>query len=96
MKFELDTTAKTIKLLEDATIGQINQVLKKVLGEEADQFRIITTVTYYNPTFITQPIEIRPTRYWWQSPFWEPYKTTGKFEITCSAGINSMSVTAMQ
>lgn len=95
MKFELDTNAKTVKLLEEATLGQINEVMKRVLGEEADQFRIITNVTY-NPIFVTQPVVIRPTRYWWESPIWKEYTTGGRFEITCSSNTDVMSVTAMQ
>lgn len=96
MKFELDTNAKTVKLLEDATLGDVNAVLEKVLGKEAKQYRIITNVTYYNPTFVTSPCVIRPTPFWWQSPLWQPYTTSEKFEITCSGTTNEMSVGALQ
>lgn len=96
MKFELDTTAKTVKLLTDATLGQINEVMKRVLGEEADQFLLITNVTYYNPTFVTQPLVIRPTPFWWQSPVWEPYTTNGRFQIMCSSKTDALSVAALQ
>ncbi len=58
MKFELDTTAKTVKLLSNATLGEVNEVLKKILGKDADQFCIITTVVNYNPVVIGQ-------KYWW-------------------------------
>lgn len=68
MKFELDTTEKTIKLLTDATLGEINEVLGKVLGDEAKQFKIITHVVNYNPVVISRPYEIRPWPYWWQNP----------------------------
>lgn len=68
MKFELDTNAKTVKLLEDATLADVNAMLEKVLGDEARQYRIITNVVNYNPVIINQPYEVRPYPYWWQNP----------------------------
>lgn len=77
MKFELDTNAKTVKLLEDATLGDVNAVLEKVLGDEAKRYRIITHVVNYNPVVIGRPYEIRPWPYWWQNPVMV-YTSTGE------------------
>jgi hypothetical protein len=96
MKFELDTNAKTVKLLEDATLGDVNAVLEKVLGDEARQYQIITNAAYYRPVIVSRPIEIWPTRRWWDSPIWVDYSTSGKFEITCSTSDASMNVAALQ
>ncbi len=68
MKFELDTNSKTVKLLEDATLGDIIEVLEKVLGNEAKRYRIITHVVNYNPVFISRPYEIWTRPFWWQNP----------------------------
>lgn len=95
MKFELDTNAKTVKLLEDATLGDISTVMKKVLGDEANKYRILTTVTYCNSTIVTQPIVIKPTPFWWQSPLWQEYQPN-KFEITCSAADDSMAIMGLR
>lgn len=85
MKFELDTNAKTVKLLEDATLGDINTILEKVLGEDAKRYRIITNVVNYNPVIIGRPYEIRPWPYWWQNPV-TVYTTTG--ETATISGVN--------
>lgn len=74
MKFELDTSAKTVKLLEDATLGEVSEVLDKLLGEEAKKFKIVTVVNNYNPVVVGQPYYVlyRP---WWLSG--GRYVTTG-------------------
>lgn len=93
MKFELDTNAKTVKLLEDATLGDVNAVLEKVLGDEAKRYRIITNVVNYNPVFVGRPYEIRPWPYWWQNPvtvFTECGTTTGNF--LCSTNGETLTV----
>lgn len=69
MKFELDTNSKTVKLLEDATLGDIIGILEKVLGNEAKRYRIITHVVNYNPVFISRPYEIWQRQFWWQDHF---------------------------
>ncbi len=89
MKFELDTNAKTVKLLEDATLGDVNEVLEKVLGDEAKQYRIITHVVNYNPVVIGRPYEIRPWPYWWQNPvtvFTDCGTSTGNFICETTSG----------
>lgn len=68
MKFELDTKAKTVKLLGDATLGEVNEVLEKVLGSESRKYRLITTVTNYNPVYVGRPYIVDPYVRWWEYP----------------------------
>jgi len=75
MKFELDTNAKTVKLLDDATLGEVSEVLKKVLGDEAKEYRLITTVNH-NPVYVGRPYVVDPYVRWWGSPIYYGGTTT--------------------
>ncbi len=98
MKFELDTNAKTVKLLEEATLGDVNAVLEKVLGEDAKTYRIITNVVNYNPVIINRPYEIRPYPHWWQNPVTVTYTSnettsSGKYLVNTTTDGDSLMVT---
>ncbi len=70
MKFELDTKSKTVKLLDDATLGEVNEVLEKVLGGESKEYRLITTVTNYAPIYLGRPYVVDPYVRWWGNPIY--------------------------
>lgn len=102
MKFELDTAAKTVKLLGDATLGEVNEILEKVLGDEAKNYRLITTATNYNPIWISQPYVIPPYVRWWADPVYcgtstGTTLTTGNTGTStaflCETGSNGITVT---
>lgn len=82
MKFELDTKAKTVKLLDDATLGEVTEVLEKVLGSEAKEYRLITTVANYNPVFVGRPYIVEPYVRWWTSPIYCGGTTSGLITLT--------------
>lgn len=94
MKFELDTNAKTVKLLEDATLADVNAVLEKMLGDEAKSYRIITHMVNYNPVIINRPYEVLPYPYWWQNPVTvcTDNKPASTFLLNTTTGCESLTV----
>lgn len=91
MKFELDTKAKTVKLLDDATLGEVNELLEKVLGGEAKKYRLVTTVTNYNPVYVGRPYIVDPYVRWWGSPVYcgGTTATYSGADITLTVGASS-------
>ena len=57
MKIQVDTTKKTVKLLENTNLSQFVKFVKNLLGEEYNKFTLETAVEYV----------------YWQNPIYIPY-----------------------
>ena len=74
MKLQIDTEKKTVKVLEDVELGKLIKALKKLFGEDYDEF---TLVSYEYSSYIPwiNPIIIEPWRPYTPPYYW--YTTTG-------------------
>lgn len=47
MKFEIDTTDKTVRLLSDGAFSELSDSLKEVLGEKIYEYKILGTHGFF-------------------------------------------------
>lgn len=72
MKIQLDTTEKTIKVEEAVNLGELMEVIEKVLPDWKD-YKISPTVINH----FASPIIIRERRYDPYYPWWQSQLSTG-------------------
>lgn len=63
MKFEIDTTYKTIVLKTAAKLSELKKELKQILGADYDQYTVISDTVYtdkYPFWYQPQPIPVSP------------------------------------
>jgi hypothetical protein len=84
MKIQLDTTAKTIKVEEEVNLGELFDMLSKLLPDDLWKEYSVetnTTITWSSPIYIERTVYPQP--YW----YGQPWITYGSNEMT----INSTS-----
>ena len=90
MRFEIDTTAKTITIMQECTIQELNELMRKFIGEKEMKEYKITFTPQNLPLFPMRPF-INPNPYTDTIPApytipnvpmtpWQPFTWCGSFQ----------------
>jgi hypothetical protein len=92
MKLQLNTTDKTVTLEEAVKVGDLTDILEKLLPGEWKTYTIKTNTTFNwgNPIIIREYPQYPSYPYWWTSPIYSNGETS--ISYTASDGIFNLQL----